>query len=232
MPRRSSATKPALLSALPAHDADPAVLMAGWPTPFAGVDEAGRGCLAGPVVAGACILPDGLRIDGLTDSKKLTEAKREALYPVIRNQALAWGIGVIWPQEIDRINILQATFQAMHRAVAALRLPPVFLAIDGNSKLPAELATPCEQTTVVKGDLKIPAISAASILAKTFRDRLMTRLDHRYPVYGFARHKGYGTQDHIAAIAEHGPCRMHRLTFAKVKPEPVQPAATEQATLW
>ncbi len=207
-------------------------LQARWPAPFAGVDEAGRGCLAGPVVAGACILPAEHTIQGLTDSKKLSEAQREALYPLIRQQAVAWGVGVVWPGEIDRINILQATFAAMHRAVAVLRVPPVFLAIDGNQRLPVELAGTMAQTTVIKGDLKIPAISAASILAKTFRDRLMTALHRRYPDYGFAKHKGYGTQEHIAAIAEHGPSRMHRLTFAKVRPEQPQSVVTEQGSLW
>lgn len=207
-------------------------LQATWPTPFAGIDEAGRGCLAGPVVAGACILPLQHSIKGLTDSKKLSEAQREALYPVIQEQALAWGIGVVWPGEIDRINILQATFLAMHRATLALRVTPLLLAIDGNQKIPVTLAGSMAQSTVIKGDLKIPAISAASVLAKTFRDRLMTALHRRYPVYGFAKHKGYGTQDHIDAIALHGPCRIHRLTFAKVRPEPLQSVVTEQGSLW
>lgn len=230
MPRKKAA--PTLTMNLLTPDGTEPDLQATWPLPFAGVDEAGRGCLAGPVVAGACILPQGLVIEGLTDSKKLTEKKREALYPVIRQQALAWGVGVVWPAEIDRINILQATFLAMHRAVQALKVPPVFLAIDGNQKIPAELAGAMAQTTVVKGDLKIPAISAASILAKTFRDRLMNSLHRRYPQYGFAQHKGYGTQEHIAAIAASGPSRMHRLTFAKVRPEKASEEMTEQASLW
>jgi len=207
-------------------------LQAAWPVPFAGIDEAGRGCLAGPVVAGACILPEHHTITGLTDSKKLTEAQREALYPVIREQALAWGLGVVWPGKIDRINILQATFVAMHRAVFSLRVAPLLLVIDGNQKIPATLVGSMAQTTVVQGDLKIPAISAASILAKTFRDRLMTALHRRYPEYGFAKHKGYGTQDHIESIAKYGPCRMHRLTFAKVRPESPQSVVTEQGSLW
>ncbi len=189
-----------------------------WPTPVAGVDEAGRGCLAGPVVAGACILPAEFALPGLTDSKKLTAKRRETLAPLIKEQAVAWGLGVIWPGEIDRINILQATFLAMHRAVAALRQSPAFLAVDGNQTIPAHLCA-VPQEAIVEGDARVPAISAASILAKTFRDRLMTQLHHRYPCYGFDRHKGYGTQEHIAAIGEHGPCRLHRLTFAKVRPD-------------
>lgn len=202
---------------------------ADWPTPFAGIDEAGRGCLAGPVVAGACILDPSNPIEGLTDSKKLTEKRRQALYPEIKEKALAWGIGVAWPEEIDRINILQSTFHAMHRAVECLRVSPVFLAIDGNATIPKEIAGTIDQQAIVKGDLKIQAISAASILAKTFRDDLMVKLDKRYNGYGFAGHKGYGTKEHIAAIAAKGPCRMHRLTFAKVKPEP---PTQEQNSLW
>lgn len=202
---------------------------ADWPTPFAGIDEAGRGCLAGPVVAGACILDPSNPIEGLTDSKKLTEKRRQALYPQIKEKALAWGIGVAWPNEIDRINILQSTFHAMHRAVKCLQVSPVLLAIDGNATIPKEIVGTIDQQCIVKGDLKIQAISAASILAKTFRDNLMVKLDKRYSGYGFAGHKGYGTKEHIAAIAANGPCKMHRLTFAKVKPEP---AKQEQNSLW
>lgn len=199
-----------------------------WPTPFAGIDEAGRGCLAGPVVAGACILPSEYAIEGLTDSKKLTEKRRERLYPIIKQQAVAWGIGVAWPEEIDRINILQATFHAMHRAVTSLQTRAIFLAIDGNQKIPETIIGDMDQVSVIKGDLKIPAISAASILAKTFRDRVMCKLDKRYHGYGFAKHKGYGTKNHIAAIQQLGPSRMHRLTFAKVKQDS---KATEQGLL-
>lgn len=200
-----------------------------WPAPFAGIDEAGRGCLAGPVVAGACILDPDNPIEGLTDSKKLTEKRRQALYPQIREKALAWGIGVAWPAEIDQINILQSTFHAMFRAVSCLKTTPLLLAIDGNATIPKEIAGSIEQKCIVKGDLKIPAISAASILAKTFRDDLMVKLDKRYHGYGFAGHKGYGTKEHIALIAQNGPCKMHRLTFAKVKPEPPK---QEQNLLW
>lgn len=209
---------------------------ASWPVPFAGIDEAGRGCLAGPVVAGACILPAPHCLDGLTDSKKLTEKRREALYPLIREHAVAWGIGVAWPREIDTVNILQATFRAMYRAVACMKTSPAFVAIDGNQLLPDTLIPICSATgkpagqiAVIKGDLKVECISAASILAKTFRDRLMVRLDRRYPAYGFAKHKGYGTKDHLAAIAQHGPCPMHRMTFGGVC---TRPETTEQASLW
>lgn len=197
---------------------------------FAGVDEAGRGCLAGPVVAAAVILPAHHTLTGLDDSKALTEARRDALAPLIRQQAVAWGVGVIWPWDIDRHNILQATFRAMSRAVACLRTTPELLVIDGNMTVPPPLlihflrgSTLPQQQSVVGGDALVPAISAASILAKTFRDRLMTSLHNRYPHYGFAQHKGYGTQDHLAAITSHGPCRQHRLTFRGVKPEQQPP---------
>lgn len=186
-----------------------------FPRPFAGVDEAGRGCLAGPVVAAAVILPETYDLPGLTDSKKLTEKKRFALEPEVKAQAIAWGIGVGWPEEIDSINILQSTLKSMCRAVDALKLQPCFLAIDGNQAVPFDIP----QQSVVGGDGKVPAISAASILAKTFRDRLMTKLDVRYPGYGFAVHKGYGTKVHLEAIRRLGPCRMHRMTFRGVRPE-------------
>ena len=187
-----------------------------FPTPFAGVDEAGRGCLAGPVAAAACILPPEYDLPHLDDSKKLSPKRRQALEPAIKQQAVAWAVALSWPRVIDEINILQATLRAMRRAVELLKVPPVFLAVDGNQAVPMDL----EQAAVKGGDGLIPAISAASVLAKTFRDRLMVALDNRYPEYGFASHKGYGCEAHIRAIREHGPCRLHRLTFAKVKPEP------------
>ena len=191
------------------------------PEQMAGVDEAGRGCLAGPVVAGACILPASYDLPGLDDSKRLKPKDRERLYPLIRAQATAWAVGLAWPGEIDRINILQATFQAMSRAVAGLKTRPLFLLVDGNKTVPKHVLTfSLAQEAVVGGDGLIPAISAASVLAKTFRDRLMTSLDKRYPGYGFAQHFGYGTQVHTDAIRQLGPCAMHRMTFAKVKPEP------------
>ncbi|GFK94891.1 Ribonuclease HII [Fundidesulfovibrio magnetotacticus] len=189
---------------------------------LAGVDEAGRGCLAGPVVAGAVILPASFDLPGLTDSKKLTPARRARLEGAIKAQAAAWGLGVVWAAEIDRINILQATYRAMARAVAALRAVPSGLEVDGNKTIPPHLlALPgLPQRAVVGGDALIPAISAASILAKTFRDRLMEHLDRKYPGYGLAGHKGYGTADHLAALVRLGPCRLHRLTFRGVLPEP------------
>ncbi|MEZ7197497.1 ribonuclease HII [Pseudodesulfovibrio karagichevae] len=190
------------------------------PAEIAGVDEAGRGCLAGPVVAGACILPAEYDLPGLNDSKKLTAAKRETLYPLIREQAVAWGLGVAWPWEIDEINILQATFRAMGRAVRAMKGEPRFLRIDGDKLIPNHaLGRDIPQEYVIQGDGKVPAISAASILAKTFRDHLMVRLAKRYPGYGLSKHMGYGTKFHVEAIRALGPCRMHRLTFKKVRPE-------------
>ncbi len=187
---------------------------------IAGVDEAGRGCLAGPVVAGACILPETYDLPGLNDSKKLTAAKREILYPLIREQAVAWAVGVIWPEEIDRINILQATFRAMGQAVRHLKHRPKFLRIDGNKTIPSHaLGLDIPQEWIIQGDGKVPAISAASVLAKTFRDRLMVKLGKRYPGYGLETHMGYGTKAHMDAIKRLGPSFQHRLTFGGVKPE-------------
>lgn len=190
---------------------------------FAGVDEAGRGCLAGPVVAGAVILPAIYDLPYLTDSKKLSAARRETLAPAIKAQAVAWGVGMAWPADIDRINILQATFLAMARAVRAMRLCPGALAIDGNKIIPATYLAILDQAprqeAVVRGDATVPAISAASILAKTSRDRLMTVFDRQYPGYGFAAHKGYGAAAHLQALRRLGPCRLHRLTFRGVLPE-------------
>lgn len=181
---------------------------------IAGVDEAGRGPWAGPVTAGAVILDPAQPIEGLTDSKKLTEARRDALAPLIRERAAAWSVAHATPEEIDRLNIRQATFLAMERAVAGLGLVPGHILVDGNA-LPAGF--PCSAEAIVKGDLTEPAISAASILAKTVRDSLMKELDAAFPAYGFARHKGYGTAAHAAALAEHGPCPHHRQSFAPVK---------------
>ncbi|OUS44564.1 ribonuclease HII [Ostreococcus tauri] len=176
---------------------------------IAGVDEAGRGPWAGPVTAGAVILDPARPIDGLTDSKKLTEAKRDALAPMIRDRAAAWSVAHATPEEIDRLNIRQATFLAMDRAVTGLGLAP------GTYWW---MATPCPPAfPIVKGDLTEPAISAASILAKTVRDALMKEMDLAFPAYGFARHKGYGTAAHAAALMTHGPCAHHRKSFAPVK---------------
>lgn len=190
------------------------------PGEIAGVDEAGRGCLAGPVVAGACILPAEYDLPGLNDSKQLTAEKREVLYDLIRDQAVAWAVGVAWAPEIDEINILQATFQAMGRAVRGMKVPPKFLRIDGNKTIPPyALKLDVPQEYVIQGDGKVPAISAASIMAKTFRDRLMVKLSKRYPGYGISKHMGYGTKVHMEAIRKLGPCKIHRMTFKGVKPE-------------
>jgi len=179
-----------------------------------GVDEAGRGPWAGPVTAGAVILDPAQPIDGLTDSKKLTEARREALYPEIKAKALTFGIGWASPDEIDRLNIREATFLAMTRAIAILGIIPDKVLVDGNS-LPRAL--PCPASAIVKGDLTEPAISAASILAKVARDREMQGLANQYPGYGFRQHKGYGTAAHSSALRELGPCKCHRMTFAPVR---------------
>ena len=185
-----------------------------WHAPglVAGVDEAGRGPLAGPVVAAAVILDDLHPIAGLADSKKLTAARREALFDEIRARALCFSIAEASVEEIDRLNILQATLLAMRRAVLGLRLKPKMVLVDGN-RLPT-LDIPAE--AIVKGDALVPAISAASILAKVHRDRWCVQVDEQYPQYGFAGHKGYGTAEHLAALQAHGACPQHRKTFAPV----------------
>ncbi|RDD93528.1 ribonuclease HII [Acidovorax sp. BoFeN1] len=185
-----------------------------WHPPglVAGVDEAGRGPLAGPVVAAAVILDDLHPIAGLADSKKLTAARREALFDEIRARALCCSIAEASVEEIDRLNILQATLLAMRRAVMGLRLKPKMVLVDGN-RLPM-LDMPAE--AIVKGDALVPAISAASILAKVHRDRWCVQVDEQYPQYGFAGHKGYGTAVHMAALREHGACIHHRRSFAPV----------------
>ena len=176
-----------------------------------GVDEAGRGPLAGPVCAAAVILPRNLEIPGLTDSKKLTDKKRRELYPVIMEQAVAYGIGLATEKEIDEINILQATFLAMQRALDQLTVKPDLALIDGNRK--KDFGVPVQ--TVVKGDSLSANIAAASILAKVTRDNMMVELAEHYPEYGFDVHKGYGTKAHYAALTEHGPTPIHRMTFLK-----------------
>ena len=199
---------------------------------LAGIDEAGRGCLAGPVVAGAVILPESFDLPLLADSKQLTPARRAVLETAIKAQAVAWGLGVIWAPEIDRVNILNATFRAMARAVAAMKRPPSRLEVDGDKIIPSHLL-PIQglpQRAVVSGDCLVPAISAASILAKTFRDRLMERLDGRYPGYALGEHKGYGTAAHLMALRKLGPCPLHRLTFRGVLPGKSKPDR-EQACL-
>ena len=176
-----------------------------------GVDEAGRGPLAGPVCAAACILPRGLEIEGLNDSKKLTEKRRDALYDVIKEQAIAYGIAFATVEEIEELNILGATYLAMNRAIAQLGVTPELALIDGNRNAGITV----NSQTVVKGDSKCADIAAASILAKVTRDRYMLELDKEYPMYGFGKHKGYGTKDHYAAIREHGMCPAHRPSFLK-----------------
>ena len=176
-----------------------------------GVDEAGRGPLAGPVCAAAVILPKGLELPGLTDSKKLTDKKRRELFPVIQEQAIAWGIGWASEKEIDEINILQATFLAMQRALDQLTVKPDLALIDGNRE--KDFGLPVK--TVVKGDSLSMNIAAASILAKVSRDDVMVKLAEEYPQYQFEIHKGYGTKAHYAALTEFGPSPIHRTTFLK-----------------
>ena len=185
-----------------------------WDTPglLAGVDEAGRGPLAGPVVAAAVILDPRQPIAGLADSKKLTARRRERLYDEICAKALCCSTGLASVAEIDRLNILQATLLAMQRAVAGLRLPPAKVLVDGN-RLPT-LGVLAE--AIVDGDATVPAISAASILAKVQRDRWCAEVDAQWPQYGFAAHKGYGTAAHLAALRAHGACEHHRRSFAPV----------------
>lgn len=179
----------------------------------AGVDEAGRGPLAGPVVAAAVILPEVFDLPGLTDSKQLSEKQRDSLYPQIRQQAIAVGVGVASSGEIDRINILQATLLAMRRAIGRLSTAPDYLLIDGITALPLEIS----QQTLKKGDSRSLSIAAASVVAKVVRDRIMSSLDRQHPNYAFAKHKGYGTAQHRRAIAEFGPSRHHRMTFGGVR---------------
>ena len=184
-----------------------------FPSPLAGIDEAGRGCLAGPVVAAAVILPDAFELPGLTDSKKISPSHRRQLVAAIRSRALSWAVGLAWPPEIDRINILQATLAAMKRAVQHLKLPPAFLLIDGNVAPDVSIAHTC----IPRADVLFPAVSAASIVAKTYRDRLMTSLDRRYPEYHLKIHKGYATREHLRQLRVHGPCPLHRKSFRPVR---------------
>ena len=187
----------------------------GWDKPglVAGVDEAGRGPLAGPVVAAAVILDELKPIRGLRDSKVMTARQREALFDEIRANALCCAIAHATVEEIDRLNILQATLLAMRRAVDALRLPPHRVVVDGN-RVPV---LKMQVAAVVRGDALVPAISAASILAKVHRDRLCHELHERHPQYGFATHKGYATPEHLAALLQHGACIEHRRSYAPVR---------------
>ncbi len=175
-----------------------------------GVDEAGRGPLAGPVCAAAVILPDGLYIEGLNDSKKISEKKREALFDVIKREAVTYAISFGSVEEIEEHNILQATFLAMNRAIDSLDTPADFAIIDGN-RVPTNIKIPCK--TVVKGDSVSCSVAAASVLAKVTRDRLMLEADEKWPEYAFAAHKGYGTKVHIEAIGKYGACPIHRMSF-------------------
>jgi len=174
-----------------------------------GVDEAGRGPLAGNVVAAAVILPKGLVIDGLDDSKKLSEKKREALFDIIQKEAVSFSVAWATPREIDELNILGATMLAMHRAVEGLDIPADFALVDGNTARGFSIPV----KTIVKGDAKSPSVAAASILAKVTRDRQCLELDMKYPEYGFKKHKGYPTKDHMNKLREIGPCEEHRKSF-------------------
>jgi ribonuclease HII len=182
----------------------------GYESLIAGADEAGRGPLAGPVVASAVILDRRMVINGINDSKKLTEVKREALYKLIIENCLAYAIEIIEPAEIDRINILEASLKGMADSINRLSIQPEFCLIDGN-KLPRQLLLPME--AVVKGDGTFASIAAASILAKVTRDRIMLEIDREYPQYGFKQNKGYPTKEHLNAISKHGVTRYHRLTY-------------------
>lgn len=176
-----------------------------------GIDEAGRGPLAGPVVAGACILPKDAQILYLNDSKKLSAKKRELLYEEICEKAIAYSVGIVSPQRIDEINILQATYEAMQQAIGKLSVTPDLLLVDAVT-IPK---VPMKQVGIIKGDAKSVSIAAASILAKVTRDRMMLEMDQVYPEYGFVQNKGYGSAAHIQALKEYGPCPIHRTTFIK-----------------
>ncbi len=179
---------------------------------IAGLDEAGRGPLAGPVVAAAVVLPDGLLISGVTDSKQVSEQERERLHGVIIEQALAYGIGVADERIIDEVNIYQATIIAMERALESITPAPDYLLLDAITLS----RVPIPQKALIKGDLRSHSIAAASILAKVARDRLMKELHEKYPQYNFHKHKGYGTREHLALIRKHGPCEAHRKSFQPV----------------
>jgi len=184
-----------------------------------GLDEAGRGPLAGPVVAACVVVDQNFKIDSadlelIADSKKLTAKKREYLFSIIKDRVLAVEIGVVNNETIDKINILQASFLAMRRAIKKLPLTPDYIILDGNFKIP-KLPTP--QTAIIKGDATVWTIAAASIIAKVSRDWLMTEIDKKYPQYLFAKHKGYGTKDHLARLKKYGPCPLHRYSFSPVK---------------
>ncbi len=196
---------------MPDYEFEKAAVNSGFSC-ICGVDEAGRGPLAGPVCAAAVILPEGAVIEGLDDSKKLTEKKRERLYDIIKQTAVAYSVAYGTLEEIETVNILEATYLAMNRAIAGLSVKPDFALIDGN-RVPRGIKIPCE--TVVKGDSKSMSVAAASVLAKVTRDRLMLEYDKKYPEYNFKKHKGYGTKEHTELIKQYGPCEIHRLSFLK-----------------
>ena len=195
---------------MPSFDIEDKIYAMGY-TSVCGCDEAGRGPLCGPVVAAAVILPRDIEIEGLNDSKKLTEKKREALFPIIIEKAIAYGIAEASPEEIDEINILNASMLAMRRAVEKLSVKADFALIDGNCSRGFEIPT----ETVVKGDSKSASIAAASILAKVTRDRSCIELDKQYPQYNIAKHKGYPTKEHMDAVRQYGPSPIHRRSFLK-----------------
>jgi ribonuclease HII len=199
-------------------------ILAGGKQWVAGIDEAGRGPLAGPVVAAAVILPAGVVFPGIRDSKTIPEGRRQELDREIRSSALAVGVGVVDNHLIDELNILNATFLAMERAVAALPITPDYLLIDGNRFRGGEKTAAIPFTTIVDGDALSISIAAASIVAKVHRDSLMVDLDRQFPGFGFARHKGYGTAEHLEAIRRLGPCAVHRRSFAPLKHQPPPPA--------
>jgi ribonuclease HII len=182
------------------------------PLCIAGVDEVGRGPLAGPVIAAAVIFPPAARIPGITDSKKLTAKQREALFPLIRERALAIGLGSVEAGEVDRINILQASLKAMKTAVLRLPISPDLLLVDGNQALDLTISQQC----LIRGDARSLTIGAASIVAKVIRDKLMETCHLRFPEYNFSGNKGYGTREHLEALRRYGPCPLHRRTFRRV----------------
>lgn len=196
---------------MPDYEFEKAAVNSGFSC-ICGVDEAGRGPLAGPVCAAAVILPAGAAIEGLDDSKKLTEKKRERLYDIIKQTAVAYSVAYGTLEEIETVNILEATYLAMNRAIDGLTVKPDFALIDGN-RVPRGIKIPCE--TIVKGDSKSMSVAAASVLAKVTRDRLMLEYDKKYPEYNFKKHKGYGTKEHTELIKQYGPCEIHRLSFLK-----------------
>ena len=196
---------------MPDYEFEKAAVNSGFSC-ICGVDEAGRGPLAGPVCAAAVILPEGAVIEGLDDSKKLTEKKRERLYDIIKQTAVAYSVAYGTLEEIETVNILEATYLAMNRAIEGLSVKPDFALIDGN-RVPRGIKIPCE--TIVKGDSRSMSIAAASVLAKVTRDRLMLEYDKKYPEYNFKKHKGYGTKEHTELIKQYGPCEIHRLSFLK-----------------